>query len=87
MKAPYMDTMKTTADILTFNGSVRPAMVALTPNELALIAEAPAMADVLIALLDGLARDDGTIGIINPSAAKYAVDRAAAILARIKGAA
>ncbi|MCC6720543.1 MAG: hypothetical protein IT555_21935 [Acetobacteraceae bacterium] len=43
-----MDTIRTTKDLLMCNGSAQPVMVALMPNEIALIALAPDMAAALI---------------------------------------
>jgi len=45
-----MDTITTTASLLKSNGSALPVMVALTPNEVRLIAAAPD----LLAALQGL---------------------------------
>ena len=43
-----MDTIRTTKDLLMCNGSAQPVMVALMPNEIALIALTPDMAAALI---------------------------------------
>ena len=50
-----MDTITTIPDLLTFNGSARPATVSLMPNEAHLIAAAPELVDAVreaLAVLD-----------------------------------
>jgi hypothetical protein len=79
-----MDTIQTIHSLLLCNGSARPVMVALTPSEKALIAEAPAMAEALESLLEwtnfATIEDSG-----DRKLASEARKAARAILARIKG--